>query len=130
MLVSPDLTYSVLVVSADDRRFEEVYRPALGVASALDGIGLVARRLDPRERRDTASDDELDTLERGAGVLADLEGVTPGLFALLSWHARAEPQAVLLLRVGPGALPFELRDLGVVPLKLDGPRGAGLSLRG
>jgi NADPH-dependent glutamate synthase beta subunit-like oxidoreductase/Tfp pilus assembly protein PilF len=113
-----------LVVAGDDRRFEEVYRPALGIATAPGGLDLRVLRWDPRGDASTALDEVLDALEGGAVVVADLDGVTPGLFGLLAWHARASGRGVLLVRCGARPLPFELRDLPVLPIDVDAPGGA------
>ena len=119
-----DLSDRCLVVVADVRRWEGVFRTAIRTASLPDGRSMEPERVDPRSAEALASDALIDLLEDGAAALVDLEDVPPSLFALLAWHARARPASVVLLRPARVALPFELHEFPVRTYDPDAEEGA------
>jgi NADPH-dependent glutamate synthase beta subunit-like oxidoreductase/ferredoxin/Flp pilus assembly protein TadD len=127
----PDLTADpsnrCLVLAAEPEPWQTVLRAAVSIASAPDGRSLRPVRRNPQDVDALLADDTLDLLEHGAAVVADLPGVEPDVFALLSWTARLRPRSVLLLRRGHEALPVELHEFGVRTYELDTPEQASAS---
>lgn len=117
-------SHVALVLTADPGRYHEIFRPALAMATAPDGERMEPVWLDTRRADEMASDAELDALDRGPCVVVDLMGLSPRLFGLVAWHARATGRRVILLRLTDAALPFELRDFAVEPLDLSAPGAA------
>jgi len=117
-VVAKDLSRRCLVLTADKRVWQQYLLRGVSIA-CVDGDNLIPKRADPSEPDDIEPDDILDLLEYGAVVVADLVGMHPDVFSLVSWLARARPESVLLLRHGHGSLPFEVQDFAVRTFDLE-----------
>ena len=119
-----DLSVRCLVLAAEPESWTEVLRPAVSIASAPDGRGLLPVRVNPQDVDALTADSALELLEHAATVVVDLLGVEPDVFALVAWLARARPRSVVLLRRGNVALPVELHEFAVRSYAFDTPAHA------
>jgi NADPH-dependent glutamate synthase beta subunit-like oxidoreductase/tetratricopeptide (TPR) repeat protein len=106
------------VLVDDDKCWHQYLLPGLRAAS-LDGENLVPQRVPAKDPEDLEEDDMLDLFEYAPLLVADLAGMAPEVFSLVSWHARAHPESVLLVRHGTTPLPFELQAFAVRALDLE-----------
>ncbi|MDJ0975720.1 MAG: hypothetical protein QNJ98_14765, partial [Planctomycetota bacterium] len=115
-----DLSHRAAVLTADKALWWSHFRGGVHMA-CLDGSNLLPVRADPSDVDEMATPELLDLLEYGALIVADLVGMHPRVFSLISWITRARPESVLLLRHGSAPLPFELQEFAVRPIEVADP---------